>query len=421
MMLAFNIADIVQVPFGYLLDWLYQFTNSYGWALILFAVIVKLVLLPTTAKSKKSTMKMSRLTPQIQFIQKKYANDQQKQSEAMQALYKAEGVSMGGGCLWSFVPLLIMLPLYSVVRQPILYLLHESWDTTCAIMNAIKGTEGVPGLLPDLIGSSNTYFEQMLAAPKIPEIAAQLKEMVPAVSDRTLQGLNFSFLGIDLAAIPNINIFAWETYNWSTIGGFMVPILSAGSQVLSMFISQKMNNSLVTDEKGLQDKETAKNSQANQTSKVMMWMMPLMSLWIGFSYPVALSLYWLITGVVTTLIDVYLTRKYRKIYDAEDASRLRQALLEEEAELERERIRAERRAANPDGITTNTSKKKLQQKQQKEQEAAKAAAQKEYAAKKGLPVEEEPEKPKALSGIEERPFCKGRAYDPERYAESTEE
>ena len=106
MILAFSLADLVQVPFGYLMDLLYQLTNSYGWALILFAIAVRLVLTPATAKSKKSTMKMSRLQPQIQFLQKKYANDQQKQSMAIQELYKAEGVSMGGGCLWSLLPLL---------------------------------------------------------------------------------------------------------------------------------------------------------------------------------------------------------------------------------------------------------------------------------------------------------------------------
>ena len=62
------------------------------------------------------------------------------------------------------------------------------------------------------------------------------------------------------------------------------------------------------------------------------------------------------------LMDVYLTKKYRKIYDAEDAERLKKALAEEAIEEEKERLRAERRAANPDGITENTSKKKMQKK-----------------------------------------------------------
>ena len=112
MILAMNgLGDLIKIPFGYLLDWLYQFTTNYGLSLILFAIIIKLVLLPASIKSKKSTMKMSRIQPRVQALQEKYAGDQQKQNEAIQALYKEEGISMGGGCLWSFLPLFILFPL----------------------------------------------------------------------------------------------------------------------------------------------------------------------------------------------------------------------------------------------------------------------------------------------------------------------
>jgi len=414
MILAFQLSDLVTVPFGYLLDWLYQLTSNYGWALILFAILVKIILLPVTAKSKKSTMKMARITPRVQAIQKKYENDQQKQSEAIRALYKEEGVGMTGGCLWSLVPLLILFPLYTVVREPIVYMLHEGAEAAAKIIEVIKtaAAEGTFG--------ANTYYDQMIAAPLIPQFVAELKEAIPNISAATLEGVNFNFLGIDLGKVPSFNILKWGVYDWAHIGAFLLPVLSAGSQVLSMFITQKMNNSLVTDEKGLEDKETAKKSQANQTSKMMMWTMPLISLWIGFTIPSALSLYWLIQGVVSIVLDSYLTVKYRKIYDAEDALRLQRAMEQEAIEAEKERLRAQRRAENPDGITANTSKKKLQQKQQKQAEAEKAAAAKEYAAKKGIVAEEEKEAPATLSGIADRPFCKGRAYDPNRYTNTEE-
>lgn len=418
MILAFNLADIVQVPFGWLLSFLYQFTESYGLSLIIFAFLVKLILMPATAKGKKSTMKMSRLSPRIQEIQKKYPDDQQKQSAEMQALYKAEGVSMGGGCLWSLLPLLILFPLYTVVRQPITYMLHETAEAAEQIVNVIKEA------LPDQFTGGN-FYHQMIAAPLIPEYAEQIKLALPNVSEATLQGIDFSFFGINLGVIPDWKFWAWDITAdktlWFYIGGMLMPLLSAGSQILSMFLSQKMNNSLVTDEKGLQDKETAKNSQANQQMKIMMWMSPIMSLWIGFSTPAALSLYWFAQGIVTTLSDLYLTKKYRKIYDAEDAARLQKAMEEEALEAEKERIRAERRAANPDGITANTSKKKMQQAKQREQEAQKAAAAKEYAAKKGIVAEDPAEQKTVLSGIPDRPNCKGRAYDPNRYSNQTTE
>ncbi len=414
MLLAFQLSDIVTVPFGWLLGQLYALLGNYGLAMIVFAVIVQLVLLPITMKSKKSMMKMSRLQPKMQETQRKYANDQQKQNEAIQQLQKEEGATMGcGGCLWSFVPMLILIPLFTVIRQPMVYILGESAENVEQIIKLVKELE------PGLFGANN-YYDQVTAAQAISKYATEIAAAIPGISADTLAGINFDFLGgINLGAIPSFNVFKWEVWNWATIGAFLIPVASAGSQVLQMFLSQKTNNSVITDEKGIQDKETAEKSQTAQQSKMMMWMMPLMSLWIGFTVPAALSLYWFIGGLVRMVEDHVLTKHYRKVYDAEDAIRLQRAMEQEAIEAEKERIRAEKRAANPDGITANTSKKKLQQKQKEAEGAAKAAAAKEYAARKGIVEEEEPEK-QTLSGIADRPYCKGRAYDPNRY-DSTEE
>ena len=186
MILAFNPADIIQVPFGWLMAQLYQLTTNYGVSLILFAIIVRLVLIPVNAKSKKGMMKMSRLQPRIQEIKDKYANDQQKQNEAIQQLQKEEGASMGcGGCLWSLVPLFIMLPLYHVVRQPIQYMLHESAEAAGAIVELIKTTN------PNLFGS-NDFYDQLVAASHLKDFAEAIKAAGIQVSERTLEGLNFT-------------------------------------------------------------------------------------------------------------------------------------------------------------------------------------------------------------------------------------
>ena len=227
--------------------------------------------------------------------------------------------------------------------------------------------------------------------------------------------MNFSFLGINLGDIPSFNVFAASFWCWPQVGLFLLAMLSAGNQVITMWISQKMNDSLVTNKDGIQDAETAKKSQAAQTNKVMMFTMPLMMLWIGFTVPASLSLYWFVGGVVRTVEDVILNNRYRTIYDAEDAERLKRRLEQDRIEAEKERIRAERRAANPEGITENTSKKKMQKKQREQEQAERAAASREYALRKGLEVEEEEEK-ETMSGIPDRPYCKGRNYDPNRYA-----
>lgn len=152
----------------------------------------------------------------------------------------------------------------------------------------------------------------------------------------------------------------------------------------------------------------------------MNFLMPLMSVWFGFMWPLGLSIYWTAQSAFGIVQDYFLTKHYRKVYDAEDEVKRQKAAQRAAEEAEKERIRAARRAANPDGITENTSKKKLAQKQQKEADAAKAAAAKEYAAKKGLPTEPEAEEKLPLSGVKDRPNCKGRAYKPDRYRNTEE-
>lgn len=211
MLLAYQfseISDIIRIPFGWILDLMNQLTGNYGVSLILFAVLVQLVMLPITLKSKKSTMKMSRLQPRIQELQKKYANDQQKQSEAIQKLYKDEGVSMFGGCLWSLVPLFLLLPLYNVIREPICYILHESRDVADVIVNTVKTA------LPDTF-SGNNYYDQLTAVAHIAdykdEILAALAEANLSLSNEaTLLGLDFDFLGIDLGAIADWQFWSWD-------------------------------------------------------------------------------------------------------------------------------------------------------------------------------------------------------------------
>ena len=407
MLLAFQLSDIITVPFGWLLGQLYNLTSNYGVAMIIFALVVQAVLTPINAKSKKNMMKMSRVQPRIQDIQARYT-DPQKQNEMLQKLYQDEGISMGGGCLWSLVPMFILFPLFTVIREPMRYILMESEEVIPQIISVIKELAG------DQF-SNNNFYDQVTAAQLIPQFAAELQAAIPTISQRTLEGINFNFLGINLGAIPQFNFlsptWAWD---WAHIGAFLIPVVSTGSQFLQMWITQKTNDSVVTDEKGIQDQETAKKSQQNQSTQMMLWMMPLMTLWIGFTVSAGISLYWFIGGLFRMAVDPIMTNHYRKIYDAEDAIRLQKALEEERLEAEKERIRAERRAANPDGITTNTSKKKLQKQQRDLDSAAKAAAAKEYAAKRGIVLDEE-EEISCMSGIPSRPYCKGRNYDPNRY------
>ena len=408
---SMSLSDIIRVPFGYLLEWLYQFTSNYGLALILFSLVVKVVLLPLSIKSKKSMLKMSRLAPLAKALEAKYGDDKQKYQQELMTLYKQEGVSTTGGCLWSFIPLLILFPLYYVIREPLTYMLHNSRSISEAIVAYMRASGADLG--------KNSYYAQLAAAGQLGEFIPELKE-VALFAGAKLREMNFSFLGIELSGIPTWRF--WTCEGWGEIGLFLIPVFSAGFQAISMVISQKMNNQVATNADGEKDAAAAKT--ANQTTATMLIMMPLMSLWIGFSMPAAISIYWIAQAVFGAIQDYILTKHYRKVYDEEDAAKQEIAAKRRAEEAEKERQRALRREQNPDGITDNVSKKKIRQ---QEKEAAEKAAR-AYEAKKN-PVQESEEK-KPLSGDPERPYSRGRAYDPAHYgrkrsagsdAEQTEE
>lgn len=391
--------EFIKIPFGYLLDWLYQFAGNYGVALILFSLIVKVVLLPMNMKSKKSSLKMARVAPLAKALEAKYADDKNQYQIELMKLYKEEGISTMGGCLWSFVPLLIMLPLYYVIREPITYVMHIPADQAAQIVDIISSHVQLTG---------NKYYHQLAAAKYIGEYMPEILAAIPTLTADALTPIDFGFLGIDLAAIPSWKI--WTATSWSAIGGALLALLSGGSNLLSMWISQKMNTSVATNDKGEKDDAAA---AAAQTMNTMMYLMPIMTIWFGFSMPAAITVYWIAQAIFSLIIDSLLTIHYRKVYAAEDQLRRERAAAEAAILAEKERIRAERRAANPDGITENTSKKKQERKEREERNAAKQR----YAAEK---IGMDPDAPKeqdtnCLSGIPERPYCKGRAYDPNRY------
>ena len=400
-----SLSDIIRVPFGYLLEWLYQFANNYGLALILFSLIIKLILLPMSIKSKKSMLKMSRLSPIVKAMEVKYGDDKQKYQQAVQQLYKEEGVSMGGGCLWSFIPLLILLPLYYVIREPLTYMLHNSRSVSAAIVAFVRASGEDLG--------ANSYYAQLAAAGKLGAYIEPLRALA-VTANANLSAIDFSFLGLDLAAIPTFKIWTVAKEGWSQIGLFLLPIISGGFQMLSMLISQKMSGQVATNADGERDEEAAK--QQAKTNTTMMLMMPLMSLWIGYSMPAALSIYWIAQAVFGTVQDYFLTVHYRKVYDAEDAARQERAALKRAEEMEKERQRQLRREQNPDGIMDNVSKKKLRQ---QEKEAADRAAR-EYEARKNPVAADAQDEKKPLSGDAARPYSRGRAYDPTHYGKKAD-
>ena len=414
----FGVFDYVKWLFSYVLSWLCSITGNFGLALILFALLVKLLLFPTAAMSKKGMMKMSRLTPKVKALEKKYADDKQKYQEEVNKLYKSEGAGGCGGCIWSLLPLLLLIPLYSIIREPITWLMYHgniSAAELTRLQNTILLEAQKPGAADALRalydnGTLTGMYWQMSAMPHLTESAGGLLVVLKEAGFNNLVDIGTRFLGIELSTIPK-PLFWQEFKNgvWNAIGQFLLPILSGGISWLSMWIGTKMNNTVIVDENGEQDKEMAK--QSNPTGKIMNYMMPLFSVYIGFAFPAGLSLYWITQGVLGLIQDYFLTKHYKKIYDEEDRIKQERAAKEAALEAERERVRAEKRAQNPDGITENTSKRKLQQQQRQEKAEKEAAWQAKQEEKKAAEGAETP----AADADPKRPFSRGRAFRADRY------
>lgn len=387
----------IQIPFGYVLEFFYGFFHNYGIALILFSLAVKVILLPLSMKQKKSMMKTSRLQPKVKQIELACGDDKQKYQQEVNQLYKDEGVSMMGGCLWSLLPLLILFPLYNVIREPLQYLLHLTDSQVESVKAAFAAAKDID------VKKVDAYWQYAAAA----DMATYGKGIVENV-----KSINFNFLGINLGEQPSWKF--WTMRSWSEIGGLLIPIVSGGLNYLAMFISQKTNDTVITDDAGNKDAASA----TAQTGKAMTFMMPLVSVVFGYIMPLGLSIYWIAQSILGIVQDYFLTKHYRKIYDAEDEIKRQKAAALAEENAEKERIRAAKRAANPDGITENTSKKKQQLRDRQERDAAAKEYEAKRRAEKGEPLPEPHTNP---GGEENRPYARGRAYVADRYDGESEE
>ena len=397
----------VLIPFAWLLRMLYHLFNNYGVALILFSLITKVILLPFTAKSKKSMMKTSRLGPKLKELEAKCGDDKMKYQQEMQALYKKEGVSPMSGCLWSLLPLVLLMALYYVIRQPMTYLMQLSADQIEQITNYLTSN----GLVELATSGRGSYYKEIQVAQAVFDNLDAIKSIVPDIANRAI---DFHFLGVDLSQIPTWRWMFDGPYTLLGFGLFIIPVVSAVSQFVSMQITQKLNGSVATNDKGEKDQDAA--AAAAQSMKTMMYVMPLFSLWIGFSMPAAMCIYWIAQAVFNTALDGVLTVHYKKVYDAEDEIKREKAAEEAAIEAEKEARRAERRAMMPDGANPNTSRRKIK-KQQKlaEADTPEGKFTEEERAEYHRQQEEKEKAKGRLSGDPNRPYGRGRAYDPARY------
>lgn len=383
-----TIGYYICVPFAWLVRLFYNLTNSYGVALILFTLVIKLIMLPFQMKSKKSMMRMSRVSGQMQELQKRYAKNQAKLQEEMQKLYEEEGVNPMSGCLWSLIPFPILIALYSIIRQPITHFMMLSKDV---LQTVVQSAADAGVNLTNIV-----MMDKATGTPALKDGLYQLASygqinLVKAVQEMGLStpegwfDMNYNFLGLDLTATP------WEyvknfTFTWAVIGVILIPILAG----LSQFVVSKLTMKT----------QPQADAASGASMKSMMYMMPMMSVYIAFIMPAALGVYWIAQSVFSLIQEAILNKTFSAKLSEEEEARFQARQADRQRRMEEARVQEQQRKQE------EQKKKTLREKQQAAQ-AAKAVK----AAKAATSTTE-------AGRVGDRPYARGRAYKADRYDET---
>ena len=357
-------------PFSWLLNFFYSFTDSYGISLILFALVIKIILFPLTIKGKKGMIQMNLLSGKMQQLQKQYGKDRERYNLEVQKLYEREHVNPMGGCLWSMIPLVLLIALYAIIRQPLRYLMGLSMDTITAISDAAAklGYAAAEG------GQAAAY-EQIYLAKFVHQHWSSFQGQFDG-----LINLDYNFLGMDLASQGSQLFKQITTGGWPVIGVLLLPVIATALQFLMTVVSMKSSG-----------------AAANSQSKMMMYLMPLMTLWMGYILPAALCVYWIANTAFATIQEQVLNKYFNKILDRE--------------ETDKERAKREARAAK----MMASRERMLQQQQQYE----KAKSGNNGNKKKGQPSKKAEKRAGTNENgrVGQRPYARGRAYSEHHYDE----
>lgn len=321
-------------PFGIILNMIYGAVDSYGIAIILFALLAKVLMFPLSYKSKKSMQKMNAVQGQMKELQKKYAGNNVKINEEMQKLYEKEGVSPMGGCLPTLITLPIMMGLYYAVQQPLKFMFGLYPEDIALLGNKV----GIN--VAEVMTKSATY--QLDIAQALNQFIDSTGHFTSEITNLSanigqyLRPIDFNFLGLDLSMTPSFKELSFL---------LIIPILSGLTAFLSSYIMQKMQPSA---------------AQAQGSMKTMMYMMPLMSVYFGFVFPASIGIYWIVNNVFTTVQEILLTQFLRKRHPVLTDEQKRELEKEEKRKAHEEKIaRIEAEGASPN---PNTSRKKRDKK-----------------------------------------------------------
>ena len=289
------------------LDLIYSLVGNYGWAVLIFTLLIRLVLMPLDIKSRKSMIAMQRVQPRIDELNKKYADDKDKLNQKMAELYKKEKINPLSGCLPMLIQLPILFAMFAVMREV------ANEETIQMILeikqNILAGIENYQPKLQSLLWIKNVFQPDSFMSTVVPAFGSTLPEITKASGAVTMEMIEEAkaFLQTNeysawAANYGNAVAYSAPLLMWTiTIpkkfnGLFILPILSAVSQ---FFTSKFMNAS-----------QQNANPQQSTNAKLMQWFFPLFSLWICATSNAAFSIYWMAVNIISIIQSVALNRYF---------------------------------------------------------------------------------------------------------------
>ena len=367
------------MPFAALVRLFYNLTGSYGLSIILFTIVIKLIMLPFQMKSKRNMVRMNRMSGKMNEIRKKYANNQAKANEEIQKLYQEEGANPMGGCLWTMIPLPILIALYSILRQPITHFMSIKKDVALSLIDKVAAAGADISAIATIKDGVTEFtpYGQIALVKLINEDLPQVAEGIEKWFH-----IDFNFIGLDLTRHPWDAVKAFEP-SWAVIGLILIPILAGGFQLLMTIMTMK---------------QTAQQGNAAGQTQGMMYMMCLFSVYIAFIMPASLGIYWIAQTVFSMIQEFFMNKFYNQ-------------KIEEEERIRYEQIQEERRKKQEEGRRLQEERKKKQAEEQKmslkEKKKAAQAAKEAKAAKAPGTTD--------AGRVGNRPYARGRAYLEEHY------
>lgn len=266
------IYDIFSYPFGWILSLLYHVcNNNYAVALIAFTILAKLILLPSAISTQKNQGKSLRVRAKVEKIKKKYAGDQAKIQEELQAFYQKEGYgTMTAGCGTLLIQFPIIMGLYGAIYKPLSYIIRLDSDVVKQLTDA--ATKFATGG-----GKSNSRLLEMSVLSHADELREALPKL-PAKVFEDIANFDFTAFGYDLGAIP-LEIAKTEKIY------VIVPIVAFATAMLNSIYSF------------IKAKKTNNDATNNATMGCMLLFMPFMSLWLAFQFPVGIGFYWALNSL----------------------------------------------------------------------------------------------------------------------------